>query len=56
MTLTALIPIRCESTRLPNKNFRMFQEAPLFTHMLLRLEALTSVSKVFAPWDITPFI
>lgn len=51
MTLTALIPIRSESTRLPNKNFRMFQETPLFTHMLLRLEALDRIHRIVVNTD-----
>jgi len=51
MKVTALIPIKVNSERIPSKNFRLFNGVPLFTIVLNTLESCSSIDKVIVNTD-----
>lgn len=51
MKVTALIPIKVNSERIPSKNFRLFNGVPLFTIVLSTLESCSSIDKVIVNTD-----
>jgi CMP-N-acetylneuraminic acid synthetase len=51
MKFTALLPMKGESERVPNKNVRLFNGKPLFRHVLDTLIALEQVERVIINTD-----
>ena len=49
--VVAFMPMRHSSERVPGKNYRMLDGAPLFHHMLRTLEACAEVSRVVIDTD-----
>ncbi len=47
----AFIPIKKNSERVPGKNVRLFNGAPLYTHLLQTLEAVNEIDKVLINTD-----
>ncbi|MFP4356364.1 MAG: cytidylyltransferase domain-containing protein [Phycisphaerae bacterium] len=50
-TVTAIVPIKAHSERVPEKNFRPFADRPLFHHILQTLEETYAVDKVIVDTD-----
>lgn len=51
MKVTALIPIKVNSERVPGKNLRIFNGVPLFTIVLNTLENCSSIDKIIVNTD-----
>ena len=51
MKITALMPMRHSSERVPGKNYRMFNGKPLFHHVLEALLAVNDVDRVVINTD-----
>ena len=51
MTITALVPIKSNSTRLPNKNFKFFNGKPLFHHVLETLQNTDEIGLIYVNTD-----
>ena len=54
-TVTALVPMRNDSERVPGKNYRSFAGRPLYHHVILTLLACPQVDQVVIDTD-SPFI
>ena len=50
-TITALVPMRHSSERVPGKNYRMFGDAPLFHHIVKTLLDCPSVDRILIDTD-----
>jgi CMP-N-acetylneuraminic acid synthetase len=53
MQITALIPMRHHSQRIPGKNYRMLDGKPLFHHILLTLQRCPEITKIAVDTDST---
>lgn len=51
MKITALVPIKTHSERVPDKNFRLFNGVPLFTIVLHTLEQCPSIDRIIVNTD-----
>jgi N-acylneuraminate cytidylyltransferase len=51
MKVTAIVPIKEISTRLPNKNFKLFSGKPLYTYIIDTLEKTKEVSEILVNTD-----
>jgi CMP-N-acetylneuraminic acid synthetase len=51
MKITALVPIKKDSERVPGKNRRPFNGAPLFTHVLQTLESIAAIEQIIVNTD-----
>ena len=51
MNVTALLPIKVNSERVPSKNFRLFNGAPLYTIILNTLENCSIIDKIIVNTD-----
>jgi len=49
--ITALMPIKHDSTRVRKKNFRLFNGKPLFYHMMEKLEACNRIDEILINTD-----
>jgi CMP-N-acetylneuraminic acid synthetase len=50
-TVTAIVPIKAHSQRVPEKNFRSFASKPLYHHILQTLENTYAVDRVLVDTD-----
>ncbi len=50
-TITALVPMRHSSERVPGKNYRMFGDAPLFHHIVNTLLDCPSIDQIIIDTD-----
>lgn len=50
-TITALIPMRHHSQRVPGKNYRLLDGRPLFQHILATLSAVPEISQIVVDTD-----
>lgn len=50
-SVTALLPMKGHSERVPSKNIRMFGDEPLFFHILRSLESANFVSEIIVDTD-----
>ncbi len=51
MQITALIPMRHHSQRIPGKNYRMLDGMPLFHHILLTLQHCPEITQIVVDTD-----
>lgn len=51
MQITALIPMRHHSQRIPGKNYRMLDGKPLFHHILLTLQQCPEITQIAVDTD-----
>jgi CMP-N-acetylneuraminic acid synthetase len=51
MKFTALLPMKGESERVPNKNMRDFNGIPLFLHVLKTLQKIEQIEKIIVNTD-----
>lgn len=51
MQVTALVPMRHESERVPGKNYRMFHGRPLFHHILETLSSVPAIDRIVVDTD-----
>lgn len=51
MKIIALVPIKTDSTRLQNKNFRLFNGIPLYQMILKKLQENKLISKIIINTD-----
>lgn len=49
--ITALLPMKGHSERVPNKNIRLFAGKPLFHHILETLESIENITKIIINTD-----
>ncbi len=50
-TITALVPMRHHSQRVPGKNYRMMAGKPLYMHILATLKQVPEISKILVDTD-----
>ena len=55
-TITALVPMRHHSQRVPNKNFRPLAGKPLFHHIITSLLACPEITQVVVDTDSQPIM
>ena len=53
-TITALVPMRHNSQRVPGKNYRMLAGKPLYQHIMETLLAVPEVTSILVDTDSTP--
>lgn len=51
MQITALIPMRHHSQRIPGKNYRMLDSKPLYHHILLTLQQCPEITQIVVDTD-----
>src|SRR5436190_23161578 len=51
MKITAIVPMRHDSERVPGKNFKPFRGEPLYRHIVRTLGACPSISEVVIDTD-----
>lgn len=49
--VTAVLPIKYNSQRVPGKNFRLFHGKPLFTHIIATLKAVADIDSIVVNVD-----
>lgn len=54
--ITALVPMRHHSQRVPGKNFRPLDGRPLYAHILATLQAVPEVTQILVDTDSTEII
>lgn len=50
-TITALVPMRHHSQRVPQKNFRLLDDKPLYQHILATLLTVPELTRIFVDTD-----
>jgi CMP-N-acetylneuraminic acid synthetase len=53
-TITALVPMRHHSQRVPGKNYRLLAGKPLYQHIIETILAVPSISKILVDTDSQP--
>ena len=54
MKITALVPMRHHSQRVPGKNYRLLAGKPLFHHIIETLLACPEISEIMVDTDSQP--
>src|ERR1051325_10987800 len=56
MKITALVPMRHHSQRVPGKNYRLLAGKPLFHHIIDTLQKIPEIAEIVVDTDSKPVI